>query len=203
MRRGLLLFAFFAASVWGQTSWVTNQSLGTPQSNFSGCVGINAQTAGSSVVISQLGRWVISGNGLTHPLRLMNAAGSSVLATCTVNTSGATAAQYLYCTITPQTVGASTGFYVTSEETNGGDQWYDDTTTVTVTTSVATATASTFATTANCATAQTGHTSGNFSYGPVSFKYGASTSTVRHRIIGLIPRVLRHGAVVVAMFIVK
>ena len=94
------------------------------RNNFGGRVGVYF-TCANSKTITSLGRWVIAGNSQTHVLRLLDQSGTQ-LATVTVNTSGATAGDYLYGAITPTAITAGISYFILSDETSGGDLWYDD-----------------------------------------------------------------------------
>jgi len=154
----------------GSTTFVTGQSLGSTRNNFSGCLGYLFTVGGANITVTDLGRWVVSGNSGSHVLTLDNASGT-VLASVSVNTSGAPAAAFLYGSITPTVLTASTQYFVGSAEANVGDLFYDDPTTVT-TTGDATVNASAFTSDGACvAGAPSGNTGGLHSYGPVSFKY--------------------------------
>jgi hypothetical protein len=70
--------------------FVTEVTPGTVRNNFSGWVGGSITTGGSTVQVTQLGRYVVAGNTGTHTVKVVNAstgqdvAGGSV----TVNTAG-------------------------------------------------------------------------------------------------------------------
>jgi hypothetical protein len=78
------------------------------------------------MVIDKLGRWVIPGNTGTHSVTLINATTGATLATASIATAGATPNQFKYTSLAaPVTLTANTSYYLLSEETAGGDQWYD------------------------------------------------------------------------------
>lgn len=153
----------------GNTPFITGQTLGTPRNNITGCVGFEFTVGGSSITVTDVGRWVISGNSGTHNVTIQVKSSSALVAQASVNTSGATAAQYLYASVTPAVLSASTTYWIGSDETNGGDQFYDDNTTYT-STAVATPGFSNFAF-SSCPVAASQHNSGAFAYVPVNFKY--------------------------------
>ncbi len=116
------------------TAFITGQSLGTPRSNFTAELGCVIVVGGSNITVTQLGRWVISGNSASHLLKIRKASDASVVGSVSVNTSGATTGAFLYGTLgSPITLNASETYYLLSEETNMGDEWYDNDTTVTST----------------------------------------------------------------------
>lgn len=112
------------------TSFVTAVTgFGSLRSNATENVGLKwSNTSGATVTITQLGRWVVSGNSLTHTLTLWNSSGV-LQRTVVVNCAGAPVGQFLYGSITPFDVASGTSIYVTSSELNGGDQWYNNTNT--------------------------------------------------------------------------
>src|ERR1051326_8857513 len=106
--------------------WITSSPYTTLRNNFAGCVGLQFTVGTNNLTIVSLGRWVNSGNTQTHTLYLKDSSGNG-LASVAVNTSGATAGQYLDGSITPTTVTASASYFVCTSETSGGDQWQDAT----------------------------------------------------------------------------
>jgi hypothetical protein len=92
------------------------------RSDIGGQLGFKFTVGGSSIVISELGRWKISGNSLSHTVYILDNAGSVVVS---ATVSGGSAGGFVYTTIADTTLSASTVYYCMSSETNGGDQWYD------------------------------------------------------------------------------
>ena len=95
----------------GQVSLVTSVTpSSTLRNDFSGWVGFRFTVGSAPLVITELGRWVLSGNSASHALRIVGADGVDVPgATTTVNTSGATAGQFLYGALaTPVVLAANT-----------------------------------------------------------------------------------------------
>jgi hypothetical protein len=149
--------------------FVTSGALSSLRNDFTGYVGFSF-TPATNFTINQLGRWVVSGNSQTHILKLTDAATGTDLpgGSVTVNTSGATTGAYLYGTLgTPVTLHSGHQYYMTSQETNGGDQFYD-LGTVTPTAGTATLNSGAF----NNGSWGTLGTS-NQSYGPVNFNVSA------------------------------
>jgi hypothetical protein len=106
--------------------FITGQTLSSPRSNFTGTVGFKLNvTAGGNITVDSIGRWVIAGNNLTHVLTIWDWTAAAVIATVTVNCSGATAGQYLYGSITPTTLVAGHAYSFESAELSGGDSFYD------------------------------------------------------------------------------
>jgi photosystem II stability/assembly factor-like uncharacterized protein len=97
-----------------------------------GAQGMQFTTGPSPVRVTQLGRWVIKGNSHSHLIELVMASTGAVVASTTVNTAGATPGTFAYAALaTPYTLAANTTYYLVSNESNGGDQWYDSNATVT------------------------------------------------------------------------
>jgi len=114
----------------GDTTFITGQTLGTLRNDFTGNVGFIGTVGASAMTITQLGRWVVSGNSHTHTLYLKTSAGVT-LQSVVVNTSGAGAGAFLYGSITPTVVASGDSYMIESAETSGQDQWYDQDTTLT------------------------------------------------------------------------
>jgi hypothetical protein len=154
---------------FASNAWVTAVAAGAIRNNFSGIVGLSFTTAASPVTVYQLGRWVYLGNSASHIIKLtlastgVDVVGGSV----TVNTSGQTAGQFSYISLpSPITLPAGTQYFLSSQETNGGDAWLDLKTTLT-TTNVAVCNGAEFL---NGAT-WTSEGSAGSSYVPVNFIY--------------------------------
>jgi hypothetical protein len=106
------------------TNFFTSTSIYATQNNLAGYVGITF-TPTSAATVTQLGRWVVSGNSGTHTLYLIdNTEYGAVLGTVTVNASGAAAGAYLYGTLAPAVIlSAGHQYTLVSSETDGGDTW--------------------------------------------------------------------------------
>ena len=111
----------------------------------------------------------MSGNSGTHSLELRNSSGV-VIASVSLATSGQPVG-FAYAAITPAAITNGNTYTVFSREVDGGDQWYDATTS----NSVTAAAVGTITGAAYSGSASGGVTIGlagsNRSYGPVSFKY--------------------------------
>ena len=107
------------------------------------------------------------------PVQIVNASGQVLSGgSATVSTAAGSAGSFLYANLTsPVTLNANTTYYIVSQETSGGDQWYDINTTIQ---------------TANVASETTGvwspdgvtynlYGSPDESYGPLSFLYATAT----------------------------
>lgn len=96
------------------------------RNDFSGWLGMEFTTGTTALTLSQLGRWVVAGNSGTHAVRLVLASDGSTLGTVNVATAGAPAGQFKYASLPASILlGANTTYYLLSQETAGGDLWYD------------------------------------------------------------------------------
>jgi len=102
-------------------------SFGTLRNNWNGWIGFQFQVGSAPITVTELGRWVVSGNSGNHTVQLFNSNGTPVSgASVTVNTAGQTAGQFAYSPLnTPLTLAPNTTYAVMSQEVSGGDQWYD------------------------------------------------------------------------------
>jgi hypothetical protein len=143
--------------------FVTGEVVGTLRNDYTGNLGIKITVGASNITVSQLGRWVKAGNNASHTLYIFDSTCTS-LGSVIVNTSGASAGQFLYGTLSPNVpLSAGAVYYVQSSETSGGDQWYNDDTAIT-TTAAATDGGGAFS---GCSM----HTGAPNAYIPVDFKY--------------------------------
>ncbi len=125
---------------------VTSANLGRVRNDFTGWVGMRFTVGSSAIMVSQLGRIVVAGNSSSHILKLVRASDGSDVAggSTTVHTAMAAAGQFRYGALAATvTLGAGESFYLVSEETAWGDQWYDYDTEITAT-SAATVTAAVY-----------------------------------------------------------
>ncbi len=114
-------------------SFITGETVGTSRNDVTGQIGMKFTVGSSPITVSELGRWTSTGNNQSHDIKLYTASGS-LLGGVTVNASGATPGEFLYGTLgSPIILSASTDYYLLSSETNLGDTWYNDDTTVTTT----------------------------------------------------------------------
>ena len=141
---------------------VTGQTLGTSYNQFTGSLGFQFVPT-SNITITDLGRWVISGNSLTHVVGIYNSS-CVLLGSVTVNCSGATPSQYLYGHLTSGvSLVAGQTYSIQTTELSGGDVFYLDSTTITTTGDVGTL--------SSIFSPCTVHAAGAFSYGPVNAQY--------------------------------
>jgi hypothetical protein len=142
---------------------ITSFTVGTLRNNSGLAVGTKFTVGGTGITVTSLGRICVSGNSGSHTVLIANSSGTT-LTSATVNMSGCSAGNFIYTTISNYALPASTSYYLTSQESNGGDQWYD-----------ATSVTSTAAVTINDACYYSGSytTIGatGYSYVPVNLKY--------------------------------
>src|SRR5207237_910839 len=82
----------------------------------------------SDLQVSSLGRWVVAGNSVSHTVKLVDAATGADVAggSVSVTTAGAPAGSFAYVKLpSALTLRANGTYYLVSQETAGGDAWYD------------------------------------------------------------------------------
>lgn len=148
--------------------YVTFEHLGRLRSDFSGWAGMAITVGSSSITVKSLGRLVAAGNNGNHVLKLVSAAGADIAGgSASVATAGAAPGSFAYAPLaSPVVLNANTTYYLVSQETAGGDTWYDLDTTL-QTSPVATISGAVWAFTNSYSTlGGAGH-----SYIPVDFKF--------------------------------
>jgi hypothetical protein len=157
------------------TNYVTSATLGTLRNNFSGWVGMSITVGGSPLTISGLGRIFASGDTGSHVVKIVTASNSQDVSggSVTISLSGGTAGSFTYANLPAAvTLNANTAYYILSEETSGGDGWYDHNTTI-ATTSVAVDTTSVYS---YDGATYLPNGPANQPYGPVDFQYATALS---------------------------
>jgi hypothetical protein len=127
---------------------VTFKTPGTIRNDFTGPVGMVIQIAGTPVTAIGLGRIVVSGNSGTHALTIADSVTGFTIpgASATVDLAATAAAPnaFAYAIFPgPIVLNANTEYYILTQETAGGDQWFDLDTTV-LTSNVASVTSAVF-----------------------------------------------------------
>jgi alpha-galactosidase len=111
------------------TTFVTAYALDGPglRNDFSGWVGMKLSVRTYPVVVSSLGRICVAGNAMAHTVKFVNAGDGSDVpgASASLNMAGCTAGQFVFAAISPVTLPAGAIYYLVSQETQGGDRWYD------------------------------------------------------------------------------
>jgi hypothetical protein len=119
------------------TVFLTGYALNGPslRNDFTGWVGMKLTAGASALTVSSLGRLCVAGNSQAHTVKFVNAAtGSDVAgASASVNMAGCTEGQFVYQAISPVTLSAGAAYYLVTQETQGGDRWYDQGTVSTTT----------------------------------------------------------------------
>jgi probable HAF family extracellular repeat protein len=153
------------------SEYVTDATLGRLRNDYTGWVGMQITVGADPVTVSELGRMVAAGNTGLHTVKLVrasdgaNIAGGSVV----IPTSSTVTGDFKYMPLpSPITLSPNTTYYFVSQETSGGDGWYDVQDTVVTTTSVASVTAGVYG---NGPGTWAPFGGANHSYVPVSFKY--------------------------------
>jgi hypothetical protein len=113
-----------------ETPFVTGYALSGQRlrSDFSGWVGMKLTVGPSALTVTSLGRLCITGNTGTHTVKLLTAGTGVALpgGSAQINMSGCTAGQFTSVALsTPVTLAAGASYYLASQETAGGDKWYD------------------------------------------------------------------------------
>jgi len=122
-RRSLLAAVLVATQAFADLPFSDITNPGTQVINYlTGEYGARFNnTCGLPVTITQLGRWVRSGNNQKHTIRIYDSAGA-VLGTVTVDLAGAPANQFIYGVLpAPVVVPAKTSVYILSTEMAGAE----------------------------------------------------------------------------------
>ena len=98
------------------------------RNDFTGFIGMKITVGAAAWNVSSLGRQCLPGNSQIHALKLVSASDGTDVpgGTAAVNMAGCLAGQFVYANLgTPVLLQASTAYYLVSQESSGGDQWYD------------------------------------------------------------------------------
>jgi hypothetical protein len=157
-----------------ETAFVQGKTLGTLRNNLTGFAGMKFTLGSAPLTVTALGRIYVTGNSGTHTVKIVTAGtGADVAgASASINmTTGTASNGFKYVALAaPITLTANTAFYLVSQETSGGDQWYDSNTVLTTTT---VATVNNAISRPNNSWVAAG--GANNSFVPVDFKYASST----------------------------
>lgn len=105
--------------------YLTGHSMTTLRNNVAGWLGMEFTTGAAPMRVTQLGRWVVSGNTGTHAVRLVEADTGSLLGSVSIATAGAPAGQVKYTALSaPVLLSPQSRYYLLSQETAGGDMWF-------------------------------------------------------------------------------
>jgi hypothetical protein len=84
------------------------------------------RVGGADVSVTALGRVVVAGNSHSHTVKLVAAATGADVASASVDTAGAPAGTFKFANLAaPVILHANTTYYLVTQETAGGDAWYD------------------------------------------------------------------------------
>ena len=97
----------------------------TLRNDYTGWAGLRFTVGPAPVTITELGRWVLSGNSQDHTVKVVDMNGMDVPGVAVnVPTAGRPAGQFSYATLAAQVLlEANTSYYLVSQETSGGDQF--------------------------------------------------------------------------------
>jgi hypothetical protein len=115
----------------GATGFVTGFALNSPptRNNFSGLVGMTFTVGSNPLIVSSVGRVCLAGNSQSHLVELVSidSGGTPVPGgSATVNMSGCTPGTFVYASLNSNiTLPAGAVYYLVSQESAGGDLWYD------------------------------------------------------------------------------
>jgi hypothetical protein len=118
----------------GTPNLFTTFTNGTPRNDVTDSLGAIFSVAnGFSITVDALCRWKISGNSQSHTVYLVEYSPSfSNIASVSIDMSTGTAGTFTCVNLgTPQTLAGNQSYAILSAETNGGDQWYGDSTSYT------------------------------------------------------------------------
>jgi hypothetical protein len=114
-----------------EVALVATPTLGSLRTGFTGTVGFSF-VPWTDLYVTKVGRWVVSGNTLSHALTIFQNAGSQQGSTVTLNTSGLSVGFNYVATSANIFLKGGTKYLIESAETTSGDQWYDNNTTLTL-----------------------------------------------------------------------
>ncbi len=121
--------ANFQCSAPPPAAFLTGYALNGPslRNDFTGWVGMKLTLGTAPLSVSALGRICVANNSQTHTVKFVKVSDGSDLAgaSASVNMAGCTPGQFVYSSITPITLAAGASYYLASQETQGGDRWYD------------------------------------------------------------------------------
>ncbi len=152
---------------------VTSFTPGTVRNNYTGWLGMRLLVGASPLDVRSLGRVYLNGNVQNHELRLVRASDGVTVASTIWTPTGGSDKQIKHMPLAvPVMLDANTEYYLASQETSGGDQWFHRDTTV-VTTTAATVQSPIYSSDGTVWTVPGGSTPGT-SYIPVSLDYCGS-----------------------------
>jgi hypothetical protein len=90
-----------------------------------GFLGMIVQVGPANLIVSSLGRYIVSGNSTAHLVKIVDQATNQDLGSAMVQTSGQTPDTFAYTNLaTPITLLANHVYFIASQETSVGDSWF-------------------------------------------------------------------------------
>jgi hypothetical protein len=151
------------------TPFLTNTAPSSAtRNNLSTFVGLKFTVGSANITVTELGRWVASGNTQTHIIKLVSSSGTDIAGgSVSLSLSGIASGQYAYAVLaSPIVLQANTSYYIVSQEFNGGDLWYDQ-----GPVTVANSSAGAVNDAVYLSSSYTNGRAGSYSYVPVNFQY--------------------------------
>ena len=102
--------------------FITGVSGGSQRNDLGFPVGMKFTVGASDLMLTHIGRWIVSGNSGTHDVKLWDGAGS-LQGSVNIDTSAGTPDTFSYLPIGPITLSNGQDYFMMSYEDNGGDQW--------------------------------------------------------------------------------
>lgn len=179
-----VLLALAAPLCLASSILVNLESIGNLRNDSGVEVGFAFVVGDVPITVTELGRWVVPGNTEAHVVKLRDN-NSQLVASVSVNTSGAgvTPNTFSYQALSsPVVLAANSRYFLLTAETNGGDQWSDYNSIISVS-AAANLVGSCYkpGPTADVVIANTG----SYSYGPVNIKYSTGSEQSLPVISGL------------------
>ena len=157
------------------SSFVGTPAVGTlTRNNFGGWLGMKITVGATPLTLRELGRWVIAGNTGIHIVKIVDAATSADVpgGAVSVATAGTPAGMRYAALPAPVTLAANKSYLIVSQETSGGDSWYEAGAVQTYNSSIATINNAIYS---SSPTTYADAYSANQCYVPVGFKYSIGT----------------------------
>lgn len=174
----LSIFGFVLPLAAQTTNFITSATFGTQRNNYNDFVGEAIQVGANPITVTGLGRAFTTGNSQTHVLKIVSVGGTDVVGgSVSVSMTGTVVNNFVYGTLAaPITLNANSVYYLVTQETTGGDMWYDYATTHITTTNVAVVTSAVYHNSTGYVLAGTvGAGSVGQAYGPVDMQYSTGT----------------------------
>lgn len=117
-----LTFKYSAAAA----PFISSHAMTRLRNDVTGWCGMEITTGSTVLSVAELARWIVAGNTATHTVKLVESVTGTTLGSVSIATAGAPAGEFKYAAL-PSTITLSPNrsYYVLSQETAGGDQWYD------------------------------------------------------------------------------